>query len=168
MHTIDLEKLICSKIKYAIDNNMYYDFEQYKYALAEQGLKYENGKIVEIENKLKEVVKGNWYICIAEYDGISEGELCYSPENNKLFESSHSGISHYIDSNGLSYFRLATDEDKIQKHSFEIGDHVEYLGKELTIYDMSVKRNFYKLINDAGDISVASANVFEPNARLIK
>lgn len=167
MHTIDLEKLICSKIKYAIDNNMYYDFDQYKYALAEQGLKYENGKIVE-ENKLKEVVKGNWYICIAEYDGISEGELCYSPENNKLYESSNSAVLHYIDSNGLSCFRLATDEDKIQKHTFEIDDHVEYLGKEYTIYDMSIKRNFYKLINEAGEISVASANEFEPYAHLIK
>ena len=114
------------------------------------------------------IVKGNWYVCIKKYVGIEEGTLCYSHKDNALFASGNADTSYYVDKDDAStYFRVATDDDKLPKDEFNIGDTIEFAGKELKIHDISNMHQYYKLIDGNGDVSIVSCKKVDKNGHLL-
>lgn len=111
---IDLEKFICSLLSGDPTATWTVDTEDLRLALQDQGLKYKDGEIVEIEqeqpyNKPLFFEKGKWYTCIAKVDGFKVGHTYQSKMDGIVSNDSGAMYMYHNDINLI--FRPATEEE---------------------------------------------------------
>lgn len=107
MSKIDIDKFVASLIEFSPQQSM-----KYIKALADQGLKYKDGEIVEIEqeqpyNKPLFFEKGKWYTCIAKVNGFKVGHTYQSKMDGTVSNDSGAMYMYHNDVNLI--FRPATE-----------------------------------------------------------
>ena len=106
---MDIDKFVVSLIEFSPQQSM-----KYIKALADQGLKYKDGEIVEIEqeqpyNKPLFFEKGKWYTCIAKVNGFKVGHTYQSKMEGTVSNDSGAMYMYHNDVNFI--FRPATEEE---------------------------------------------------------
>lgn len=109
MTKIDIDKFVASLMGFSPQQSM-----KYIKALADQGLKYKDGEIVEIEqaqpyNKPLFFEKGKWYTCIAKVDGFKVGHTYQSKMDGTVSNDSGAMYMYHNDVNLI--FRPATETE---------------------------------------------------------